>query len=204
MWEQIAWALNLDYASKAHLFHLAGVLPRLNPTPVDEQVSPALQRVVDSQGWRPAYVMGRRWDMIGWNTATCRVYGDVAALTRIERNVVTLMFTNPMIPQIIVDWECHAQRVLRQFRIQYWQHAGDPEFEELIAFLTDHSSVFNTWWWEQHPVDLKAPICKEINHPLVGRLVMEQTAYAVADAPDMLLVLHMPLDSETEEKLRAL
>jgi hypothetical protein len=45
---------------------------------------------------------------------------------------------------------------------------------------------------------------KEVEHPVVGRLVLEQTAYQLADAPELKLVLYTPLDAATDSKLRQL
>src|SRR6266700_4719156 len=63
--ESIAQALRLTATEQQHFFVLAGQSP---PTPwslsEEEQVSPALQQAVKALDPHPAFVLGRRWDIL--------------------------------------------------------------------------------------------------------------------------------------------
>jgi hypothetical protein len=45
---------------------------------------------------------------------------------------------------------------------------------------------------------------KELNHPLAGRLIFEHTTFHVSNAPNLQLVLQLPVEEETEQKLQRL
>jgi hypothetical protein len=42
---------------------------------------------------------------------------------------------------------------------------------------------------------------KALNHPLVGRLILEHTTFHVSNAPNLQLILQLPIKEETEQKL---
>jgi hypothetical protein len=57
-------------------------------------------------------------------------------------------------------------------------------------------------WWQAHDIGASAEIRKEVQHPLLGTLVFEQTAYTTLDSSGVRLVLHLPMDLETSQKLQ--
>ena len=56
---------------------------------------PALQQLMDAMDGVPAYVLGRRLDVLGWNRLARALLGDFAALPPQERNMVRLVFLDP-------------------------------------------------------------------------------------------------------------
>src|SRR5438552_876578 len=63
----LARALKLSPAEEQHLFLLAD-LERPSKVLMEEaQVTPALQIVLDALSPHPAFVIGRRWDVLAWN-----------------------------------------------------------------------------------------------------------------------------------------
>jgi transcriptional regulator with XRE-family HTH domain len=203
--DSIARTLQLTPIERLHLFRLASKFTPITTT--DENDGPpsgALQRVLDNQGANPAYVMNWRWDTIRWNRAACAVFCDFNQMPQLlDRNIVYLMFTNPTIRTVIVDWKRHAQRVLAQFRADYAEYRCDPAFGELIGMLKGLSSEFNEWW-DRREVGAKAETRKTVNHPKVGRLELEQTAYRLEDDRSSRLVLYMPVDEATTQRLQQL
>jgi transcriptional regulator with XRE-family HTH domain len=85
----LAEALRLDPTERRHLFVLydrrAPERPLLGPERVDEP----LRRMLDSLTGQPAYVLGRRWDILAWNRAADAVYGSYERLQGEERNTLT-------------------------------------------------------------------------------------------------------------------
>ncbi|WJV38575.1 helix-turn-helix domain-containing protein [Raoultella terrigena] len=78
--EAIARALQLDPAEKHYLFTLAAISsPDEKPKP-DENVPDSLTRMLKAMVGQPAYVLGRRWDILVWNDDAVRVFGDFCRL----------------------------------------------------------------------------------------------------------------------------
>src|SRR5262249_6249065 len=103
--ECLVQVLRLDANERNHLFLLAQQQP---PPPLlveRESVSPALQHFLDQFGSRPAFVSGRRWDILAWNDAADAVFGDHSQMIARERNPIWGIFTNPLARQFIVNWE---------------------------------------------------------------------------------------------------
>src|SRR5579872_1919297 len=70
----LARALRLDPAERQHLFTLAGrPLPETR-TVGPEHVGEPLKRMLASLTMQPAYVLGRRWDILAWNPAAAALF----------------------------------------------------------------------------------------------------------------------------------
>ena len=67
--ERIVQALRLNANERDHLFFLAHQQPSPARVVETETVSPTLQHFLDQQRLSPAFVLGRRWDVIAWNDA---------------------------------------------------------------------------------------------------------------------------------------
>jgi transcriptional regulator with XRE-family HTH domain len=206
--EKLAQLFQLSYQERLHLFSLANNLPQLNPYSSDAQPSPLLQRMLDYHSPSPAYLLSMRWDIIGWNEAACSVFPMMSHFyTRssrgLDRNLVYLMFTDPQSRELIRFWERHAQSILRHFRIDYTQYGEHVNFEPLIHALNDQTLEF-TEWWECPDIGIETITQKELNHPLVGHLILEQSIYLVVDNPGLKMVLDVPYNQETYCKLQHL
>jgi hypothetical protein len=153
---------------------------------------------------QPAYVLGRRWDVLAWNRAATALFGDYGKLDGDERNIMHMVFANPAHRRLLIDWEELAPVSLAMFRADSARYAGDPEFERLIAILTRSSREFREWW-PKHEVVRRLSSLKRIRHPARGRMAFEYTGFTVADQTDMKLVVYTPLQEDrTVEKLDAL
>lgn len=202
--EGIARALKLTLDERNHLFLLADQPPPINSISPQEIVSTLLLQALDRFGANPAYITGQRWDLLAWNQAACAVFGNFEALPFQERNILWFVFMNENLRQILVDWEAHARLVLAQFRANYSRFVGDPLFTELINNLEVASPEFRLWW-TKHDILGRTDGCKEIDHPLVGRLVLNYVVFKVADSPNLEVVMYLPLpESNTALKLQQL
>ncbi len=160
--------------------------------------------MLESMAAQPAYVLGRRWDILAWNRAAVAVFGDYGRLAGDERNIMHMVFANPDHRRKVVDWETLAPASLAMFRADSVRYAGDPDFERLIAILSDKSAEFRAWW-PKHEVLRPIGGLKRIDHPKAKRMVFEYTSLAVTDQPDMKLVVYTPLkDEQTATKLARL
>jgi transcriptional regulator with XRE-family HTH domain len=200
----VADALRLDDAERQHLFTLNN---RQSPQPsstAPECVEEPLKRILANLTLQPAYVLGRRWDVLAWNRAAEILFGGYQTLDRDERNIMHRLFADAAHRLLLADWEAVARVSLAMFRADSARFAGDPDFERLIALLHAQSSEFRTWW-PRHEVISPLSGIKRINHPLKGRMSFEHTGLTLSNQPDMKLVVYTPLDADdTNRKLAEL
>jgi transcriptional regulator with XRE-family HTH domain len=200
--EGIARALQLTPDECKHLFTLAHQ-PAPPSAATDERSTPALQQVLDALGACPAYLIGRRWDILAWNRATT-VLGDFPSRPSETPNLLAWLFTIPEPRRVFVDWEGHARAVLAQFRVSYSRHAGEPAFTELVAMLKQTSQEFARWW-AYHDVLQRGEWRKELDHPSVGRLTLQHLTFEMMGAQDLRLVIQPPEPgSDTAGKIQQL
>jgi transcriptional regulator with XRE-family HTH domain len=200
----LADTLRLDPAERRHLFILNDRSPP-EPRPAGpERVEEPLRRMLESLTGQPAYVLGRRWDVLAWNRAAELLFGDYGRLPGDERNIMHMVFANATHRRLLVDWDELAPIALAMFRADSARYAGDPDFERLIATLMNASSEFRNWW-PRHEVLHLLSSQKRIQHKTAGRMVFEYTSFAVTDHSDMKLVVYTPLEeAQTIKKLEAL
>jgi transcriptional regulator with XRE-family HTH domain len=200
----LADALKLDAAERRHLFILNDrPAPETAPRG-PERVEQPLRRMLASLTDQPAYVLGRRWDILAWNRAAVALFGDYDALQGDQRNIMHLVFVNEAHRRLLVDWETLARAALAMFRADSARYVGNPEFDRLIALVTRSSREFRQWWSKR---EVLPPLTghKRIQHPSGGRMVFEYTSLAVADHADMKLVVYTPLEEDqTVAKLKLL
>ncbi len=202
--ERLVQTLRLDANERNHLFLLAQQQAPPTLVPETEIVSPALQHFLDQFGTRPAFVSGRRGDILAWNDAGCAVFGDFRQRTSRERNTIWNIFTNPLSRQFIVNWEEDARGLLAQFRNSYGRYPGDTQLTELIHDLMLASPEFRAWW-PDHEVLSGQERHKTLNHPQVGYLTLERLTFQVFDTPDLKITVYTPLEeTDTPRKLEQL
>lgn len=199
----IAEALRLSPDEQKHLFLLAGLPLPSDSATYPEQVSPAHQRLLDSLVSNPAYILGRRSDILAWNRAAVAVFGDYGKVPFRERNTLWRLFVGNAC-RLYVNWEQIAYQALAQFRADSGRYVGDPWFEELIDDLRHASPLFHDWW-PRHEVLGRLSGQKELAHPVAGRLILEHSSFQVADNPDQKLIVYTPLlDADMTAKFHRL
>jgi transcriptional regulator with XRE-family HTH domain len=203
--ERLVQTLRLDANERTHLFLLAQQQAPPALLLETEIVSPALHHFLDQFDTRPAFVSGRRWDILAWNDAGCAVFGDYRRRTAPrERNTIWGIFTDPSARQYVVDWEEDARQLLAQFRSSCGRYPGDAQLTELIHDLMLTSPEFRAWW-PDHEVRSGQEGRKTLNHPQVGYLVFERLTFQVFDTPDLKVTVYTPLEeADTPRKLEQL
>ena len=203
--QSIADALQLTPDERQHLFLLADQQHLVDTHASDEQVSPALRRVLDALNPLPAYVIGRRWNFLAWNTTAEHVLLLSRSVPPYAYNAVWRMFADPMSHHIYnPKWEQVAQKVLAEFRADSARSADEEWFKRLIADLQRVSPEFRAWW-PHHDVRGRADARKDIEHPLVGCLMFEHTTLQVPTLPELKIMIYTPLpETDTLEKLQQL
>jgi transcriptional regulator with XRE-family HTH domain len=195
----VARALQLEPAERGHLFRLAGHAPPV--TEPTAAISPRLRRVLDAWDPFPAYVTGRRRDVVAWNRASDVIYGWSRSPDD-GRNVLRSMFLVPSTRKLHVDWEQEAPLSIAALRAEAGRDLGDPDYRELIRELLERSNEFAAMWARQ---DVRGRREGQIRmrHPQVGRFDLEYTSLQVTEQPSLRLYLFAPVvDGRSESKLR--
>lgn len=185
--EALARALRLSRAERAHL---AGLARHGDRKPfVRETIPQHLRRMVDALN-QPAYITGRRWDVLAWNDAADEIFG-FGHLADEDRNTLRLAFLNPAGRALFgAGWSEEAKRMMAQFRATYDLWAGDPAFEALLEQLRRGSRDFATWW-KAHDVRGGSAGHKSLQHPRKGRLELRYASFQAIDDPALKLTIYM-------------
>jgi transcriptional regulator with XRE-family HTH domain len=202
--EAIAAALQLTPAERAHLI-LLGRGEQAPPVKgPKEHVHPTVRKLVEGLDPNPAAIIGRRYDFLAWNDAHSAVFGDPGEMPDGRRNLLWSIFTDPARRTLHKDWSEGARRLVARFRAQAARHVGDPDFESLIAALSEASPEFREWW-ELHEVASSGVGRKVLQHPKVGKLVFEHAVFRPEESPEQRFTVYSAVSvADTPEKLRRL
>ena len=138
---------------------------------------------------QPAYVTGRRWDVLAWNAAAEEVFG-FGRLPEDERNTLIYVLTNPESRRLFgASWPEEARRIVTQFRRTHDLWAGDPAFLDLQARLRQGCPEFDGWWGT-HDVSVSVAGRKVLNHSKRGRLTFEYATFQANDDPGLKLIIY--------------
>lgn len=192
--ESLAQALKLTPNERRHLFLLAGQPLPPAVSPASENVSPALQQMLDDLNPSPAYILGRRYDYLAWNKAADGLF-TISDLRSDDSspyacNMVWRLFTNPTTRER-PNWEMVARATLAEFRTASARNPADPWFEELVEDLKQVSPEF-CQWWPHHDVRSALDGHKVIEHPTLGSLEFEHFTLQVLTNPDIKIMIYIP------------
>ncbi|WP_405488798.1 helix-turn-helix transcriptional regulator [Nocardia sp. NBC_00511] len=206
--DAVARALRLSDSERLHLYALARPKGTVDARPTTvvgvytDALRPGARLVLDALT-APAFVLGRRMDVLAWNAM-----GDlVSRFSRMDpsaRNQARYLFLDPAAREFYPEWEATAEETVSYLRLDAARHPGDPEFARLVAELSAGSAAFDALW-AAHPVREKTFGTKLIQHPEVGRLDLGYETLTLPGDPDQLLVVYTAApDSEAAAALARL
>ncbi|MFK4071202.1 helix-turn-helix domain-containing protein [Streptomyces sp. NPDC029674] len=203
--DAIARALRLTDAEHAHLTRLAKPKALKKKRAARQQhMRPALQQLLDTIVTVPAYVVGRRTDILGWNALAAALFGDWGELPPAERNWARICFLDPRSRDLFVDWDKKASDIVSYLRMDAGCYPNDPELSSLVGELSVKSEEFRSLW-ATHDVREKGHGVKRLRHPLVGDLTLSfETLRLPDDCDQSLLMYHAEPDSASAQGLRLL
>ncbi|WP_063783203.1 helix-turn-helix transcriptional regulator [Streptomyces sp. XY431] len=205
--EAIARALRLEPAEREHLLRITRPVRRSpgRGRPMrTQQVRPELTQLLDVMDGVPAYILGRRLDVLAWNRLGNAVIGDVAALPPERRNLAWHVFFDQGARELYLDWEAKAADLVGMLRLYAGRDPDDPRLTSLIGELSVKSEDFRRLWAAHNVLD-KGHGVKELHHPVVGRLTLRYETFRPAGDPDQVLVAyHAEPGSSSAESLRLL
>jgi transcriptional regulator with XRE-family HTH domain len=199
--EAIANALRLDDGERLHLFRLAWPAQVTRRDPGPEQVRDSLIALAESNTDQAVLIVGRRTDVLGGNRLGFALMG----LRPDQRpNMAKLTFLDPAMRDLFVNWETQAREIASYLRMASSELPDDQLLIELIGELSIKSEDFARIW-ATHPVGECMYAVKELNHPLVGRLTLNEEALRLPDDPaQRILFFGATAGSDSAERLRLL
>ncbi|WP_433181899.1 helix-turn-helix transcriptional regulator [Actinoallomurus sp. CA-150999] len=202
--QAVAQALRLDEDERAYLRNLTKPTRSRRRPPRIERVRPGVRRLLDMAEGVPAYLLGRRADVLAWNRMAAAVFTDFGALEPARRNWGRMIFFNEDVQALFDDWTIKARETVAFLRLRAGEYPDDPELAALVGELSVKSEDFRRWWAD-HNVKDKSNGRKVMHHPLVGELVMDYESLRLPDDPDQVLVTYtVEAGSPSEANLRLL
>jgi transcriptional regulator with XRE-family HTH domain len=194
--DAVGRVLRLSSAERRHLYVLAGLNPPAPRTdPGDRDMCAGLRRLIDAWMPYPAHIMDGYWNTVMYNDAAAAVLGMRPGIVQ---NCLIAYFTDPVYRARSSGWAKNAPQVVAQFRAACSEGPDDEGFRTVVAEAKAASPEFAELW-ERRDVAPGGQIRKEMEHPLVGRLVVESTQLRVPARPDLVIVMHTPVpDAATD------
>ena len=148
----------------------------------------------------PALVMTSRWDVIAWNDLT-KIFRDYDKLPPAKRNLLRiLLIEDETYQRDTAQYEAMARRVLSKFRVDYSQTPENTAFDELIAELAAKSSIFRRLWNSAEVMSRSEGVA---HYPHLGGVSFEHSSYVPEGSPTLRLVIYVPHDEQTANKIAA-
>ncbi len=178
--DAIATALDLDEAERRHLYDLSGSsrqAVRRRRLPV-ERLTPAARQLVGAFGDAPVVVLGRRSDVLAWNSTGHALFAGHLDAGSPDRggerpNTARLVFLDAHTRDLYVDWPRKAREVVGKLRLAVGEYPHDSALASLIGELTMKNPQFATLWAE-HRVRAWDLAEYQMRHPVVGLMDVTQ------------------------------
>ncbi|MFE7574995.1 helix-turn-helix transcriptional regulator [Streptomyces sp. NPDC057521] len=201
--DAIARVLRLDETEHAYLRTVARPKARKAPSSSARRVRPGLRLLLDMFDRAPAFVLGRRMDVLSWNALGDALSG-FSRMSAAERNMPRQAFLAPGARELYPDWPAVAAETVAHLRLDAGLHPDDKELAALVGELSLKSEDFRHLWAD-HQVKAKTYGVKRMAHPVVGALTLPYETLTVPGEPDLSLVVYTPEPgSETAERIALL
>lgn len=188
----VADVLGLGHAERAHLFDLARRTPaatrRSNAMGV-QRVRPGVRNLIESITDQPAFIVGRRADVLATNRLTRALIADFDAMPARDRNIARWTILDPAARDLYRDWAAVAADVVGTLRLDAGRYPDDPRTAELVGELAMKSEDFRRWWADHRVVE-RAYGTKRMHHQLVGDLDIDYEAMMLPADPDQTLFIY--------------
>ncbi|TVT52692.1 helix-turn-helix domain-containing protein [Amycolatopsis rhizosphaerae] len=198
--DSIARVLRLDETERVHLRNLVRPAKKARRSG-GQHVRPGVQRMLDMMTDLPAFVLGRRMDILAWNALADAVIGFSA----LERpNAARHTFLHPEARELYLEWDAVAAETVAYLRLDAGRYPDDPQLCALVGELSMRSEPFRRLWARQDVKD-KTHGRKLVRHPFAGDLEFRYETFASPGDSDQLLVAYtVAAGSASEERLRLL
>ncbi|MFB8009409.1 helix-turn-helix transcriptional regulator [Nocardia sp. NPDC056000] len=171
--DAVATALRLSDDERGYLYQLAHP-----PAPGDEPVAPvlrpALHALLAAMEQIPAYIVGHRTNILGWNHAATVLFGiDFATLPGPQRNWAHLVLLDPRLRTLLAgEQPVIARQITHDLRMRLAHRPGDSELRDLVDRMRSSSAQFDELW-SSHDVVGVAHGVYHFQHPEVGPISLD-------------------------------
>ncbi|GAA1614455.1 helix-turn-helix transcriptional regulator [Actinoplanes couchii] len=187
--DALARVFGLDQAGRAHLADLSRPAGRRPVETPPQRVRPAMRQMIASMTDHPAFVIGRRTDVLASNALANALLTDWTKLPPRHRNYTRWVFLDPAARQAYLDWETVAAEVVGTLRLYAGRNPDDVRLNELVGELTIKSPDFRTWWNDLQ-VHERTHGTKRMIHPAVGEITIRYEALSLPGDDDQTLFLY--------------
>jgi transcriptional regulator with XRE-family HTH domain len=203
--DALARALQLDAVEREHLTDLLARPTSVRRTPPSPQrVRPGLYLMLQTLDHVPAFILGRRTDVLATNRLAREVLTDFDAMPATKRNLARYYLLDPEARERVGDWERIAAETVAVLRLEAGRSPHDRQLADLVGELTLQCPEF-TGWWNDHRVLRRTHGRKVYHHPVAGELEFAYESFQVpGDAEQTLCVYNVEPGSPTAEALQLL
>ena len=192
--DRLASALKLSKSERGYLFDMAD---RRDPQgqQTEEDTAPEILIGMLNGMQLPAYIMGRTWDILAWNTPASTLFIgllDIDWAAGQRPNLLRFVFNHPAARQFVVNWEMRARRLVAEFRADCRARLEEPEVKQLVTELSTASPEFSQFW-KQHDVLERQGGQREFMHPSDGLIHFQQVTLRPVEQEQLKLVLLQPV-----------
>ncbi|MEV5386257.1 helix-turn-helix domain-containing protein [Streptomyces sp. NPDC052721] len=164
-----------------------------------QQVPQATRVLLDSMVNVPALVLGRRMDILAWNSLSAALFTDYSQLPAKQRNHIWLTFLAPEVRGLYENWEKVAQECVAYLRMDAGRYPNDPELARLVGELSMKDPDFRRWW-SDHRVRAQRPGRKEFVHAVAGELSLDFQVLDLRSATDQSLLVYTAEPNSASEQ----
>jgi hypothetical protein len=187
--ENLARALHLDEAERAHLYDLARAAnngARAPRRPARQQVRPAVQRLLDAMTMAPVYVRNGRMDVLAANRLGRALFAPLFGSPAKPTNMARFIFLDPAAPEFYQEWDRLASDTVALLRAEAGRNPTDRGLSDLIGELSTRSDIFRVRWADHNVRQHRSGI-KHFHHPVVGDISLAYESLELVADPGLVL-----------------
>lgn len=207
--DNLAKALLLDDAERAHLFdlaHAAGPVarPRRRRAPKSWTPHASLQWTLDAITAGPALVRNARMDLLATNPLGRAFYKDAYDMPGPLPNLARFTFLSERAYAFYPDWNFFAEVSVAILRSEAARDPHNKDLHDLIGELSTRSDEFRRLWGT-HDVRHHGTGFKTFHHSVVGTLTLAFEGLDMESEPGLNLTIYAAEPgSDSADRLRVL
>jgi len=193
--DNLARVLKLDAAERRHLFLLAHQRPPAEPGKTWCVLPPLIRRLMHDLP-HPAFVLNLRWDVLGFNAHADQLFA-FATHAPGRRNLLWLLFTDPVLRERLDAWDEQAPLMLSSFRRDFARATQEADIHELVDELERVSPEFKNGW-RKHVVHAPCNGLRTLN--INGKAMpFEHTSLTIDEDRHLRLIVYVGAQDPADE-----
>lgn len=191
--DRLAKVLCLSPLERDHLFILAQNRPPAEDGETGINLPQTIQDLMDDLTMSPCYAWNLKWDIIGWNRAADAVF-KFHSYDKNSLNFIWLLFTEPHIRNLIINWEKQANDILSSFRRDYAKDKNDADANILINSLKNKSPDFASLW-ERQEAHAKCEGVRDMKIDTIGEVSFEHATLIIDEKRHLKLTYYKAMSN---------